>query len=163
MISLIVAFAKNNVIGKDGKIPWNIEGEQSRFKELTTNNIVIMGRKTFEEIYQKLQKPLPNRINIVISKTKKYDFENCFTFDSLDAALDFCKKTLPQKDIFISGGAALYQKTLPIVEKMYITEIDLEVSGDTFFPKFSKDDFICEEEIPVKSNVDFVYKTYRRR
>ena len=119
MISLIVAFAKNNVIGKDGKIPWNIDGEQSRFKELTTNNIVIMGRKTFEEIYQKLQKPLPNRINIVISKTKKYDFENCFTFDSLDAALDFCKKTFPQKDIFISGGAALYQKALPIVEKMY--------------------------------------------
>ena len=118
MISLIVAFAKNNVIGKDEKIPWNIEGEQSRFKELTTNNIVIMGRKTFEEIYQKLQKPLPNRINIVISKTKKYDFENCFTFDSLDAALDFCKKTFPQKDIFISGGAALYQKALPIVEKM---------------------------------------------
>ena len=163
MISLIVAFAKNNVIGKDGKIPWNIEGEQSRFKELTTNNIVIMGRKTFEEIYQKLQKPLPNRINIVISKTKKYDFENCFTFDSLDAALDFCKKKFPQKDIFISGGAALYQKVLPIVEKMYITEIDLEVSGDTFFPKFSKDDFFCEEEIPVKSNVDFVYKTYKRR
>ncbi|MBO5117352.1 MAG: dihydrofolate reductase [Treponema sp.] len=163
MISLIVAFAKNNVIGKDGKIPWNIEGEQSRFKELTTNNIVIMGRKTFEEIYQKLQKPLPNRINIVISKTKKYDFENCFTFDSLDAALDFCKKTFPQKDIFISGGAALYQKALTIVEKMYITEIDLEVPSDTFFPKFSEENFICEEEIPVKSNVDFVYKTYRRR
>ena len=163
MISLIVAFAKNNVIGKDGKIPWNIEGEQSRFKELTTNNIVIMGRKTFEEIYQKLQKPLPNRINIVISKTKKYDFENCFTFDSLDAALDFCKKAFPQKDIFISGGAALYQKALPIVEKMYITEIALEVPGDTFFPQFSKDESICEEAIPVKSNVDFVYKTYRRR
>ena len=163
MISLIVAFAKNNVIGKDGKIPWNIEGEQSRFKELTTNNIVIMGRKTFEEIYQKLQKPLPNRINIVISKTKKYDFENCFTFDSLDDALDFCKKTFSQKDIFISGGAALYQKALPIVEKMYITEIDLEVPGDTFFPKFLEDDFICEEEISVKSNVDFVYKTYKRR
>lgn len=163
MISLIVAFAKNNVIGKDGKIPWNIEREQSRFKELTTNNIVIMGRKTFEEIYQKLQKPLPNRINIVISKTKKYDFENCFTFDSLDAALDFCKKTFPQKDIFISGGAALYKKALPIVEKMYITEIALEVPGDTFFPKFLEDDFICEEEIPVKSNVDFVYKTYKRR
>ena len=163
MISLIVAFAKNNVIGKDGKIPWNIEGEQSRFKELTTNNIVIMGRKTFEEIYQKLQKPLPNRINIIISKTKKYDFENCFTFTSLDAALDFCKKTFPQKDIFISGGAALYQKALPIVEKMYITEIDLEVPGDIFFPKFLEENFICEEEIPVKSNVDFVYKTYRRR
>ena len=142
MIFLIVAFAKNNVIGKDGKISWNIDGEQSRFKELTTNNIVIMGRKTFEEIYQKLQKPLPNRINIFISKTKKYDFENCFTFTSLDAALDFCKKTFPQKDIFISGGVALYQKDLPIVEKMYITEIDLEVPGDTFFPKFSKDEFI---------------------
>ena len=100
MIYLIVAFAKNNVIGKDGKIPWNIDGEQSRFKELTTNNIVIMGKKTFEEIYQKLQKPLPNRINIFISKTKKYDFENCFTFNSLDAALDFCKKNISPKRHF---------------------------------------------------------------
>ena len=66
MISLIVAFAKNNVIGKDGKIPWNIEREQSRFKELTTNNIVIMGRKTFEEIYQKLQKPLLKQKNMIL-------------------------------------------------------------------------------------------------
>ena len=163
MICLIVAFAKNNVIGKDGKIPWNIEGEQSRFKELTTNNIVIMGRKTFEEIYEKLKKPLPNRINIIISKTKTFNFENCFTFDSLEAALDFCKKTFPQKDIFISGGATLYQQALPIVEKMYITEVNLDVAGDTFFPKFSKENFICEEEIPVKSNVDFVYKTYKKK
>ena len=138
MLSIIVAKASNDVIGGDNKLLWHISDDLKRFKEITSGHTIIMGRKTFEEIYQKLQKPLPNRINIVISKTKKYDFENCFTFTSLDAALYFCKKTFPQKDIFISGGAALYQKALPIVEKMYITEIALEVPGDTFFPKFSK-------------------------
>ena len=162
MNSLIVAFAKNNVIGKEGKIPWNIEGEQSRFKELTTNNIVIMGRKTFEEIYQKLQKPLPNRINIIISKTKQYKFKDCYTFDSLENALIFCQKEFPQKDVYISGGASLYEKALPLVEKMFITEVDLDVLGDTFFPAFDKKEFVLEEEIPVKSNVDFVYKVYSR-
>lgn len=79
MIGLIVARSRNNVIGKKGKIPWNIKGEQKQFKELTTGNVVVMGRKSFEEIGH----PLPNRRNIIVSKSKKYIGENIITVSSL--------------------------------------------------------------------------------
>ncbi len=84
MIALIAAYSKNHVIGNQGRIPWKIKGEQKRFKELTTGNIVIMGRRSYEEI----GKPLPNRTTIVISKTQKYEGENCFTCESLAEALE---------------------------------------------------------------------------
>lgn len=92
MIGLIVARSKNNVIGKDGMIPWSIEGEQSQFKELTTNNTIIMGRKTYEDIGH----PLPNRKNIVISRTTNYD--DVVTVDSLEKAIE-----LSEGNIYIIG------------------------------------------------------------
>ena len=84
MLGLIVAYAENRVIGKDGMIPWKIKGEQLRFKELTTGNVVIMGRKSYEEI----GRPLPNRTTIVISGTKNFDQENCFTVKSVKEAIE---------------------------------------------------------------------------
>ena len=119
MIALIVALAKNHVIGNNGYIPWKIKGEQKRFKDLTTGNVVIMGRRSFEEI----GRPLPNRIIIVVSSTKEYTGENCFTVRSLQEAIELAGN----KDVFISGGARLYEEALPMVEKMYITEIDKKV------------------------------------
>lgn len=134
MIGLIVARSKNNVIGKNGKIPWNIEDEQQQFKELTTGNIVIMGRKTYEEIGH----PLPNRINIVVSNSKEYSGNNLFTARSLKEAISL----FSNKDIYISGGYNLYKEALSLVDVMYITEIDMMVEdGDTFFPEFNSDDF----------------------
>ncbi len=126
MIALIVAYAKNQVIGNKGCIPWKIKGEQKRFKELTTGNVVVMGRRSYEEI----GKPLPNRTTIVISNTLKIDGENCMTAKSLEEAI----KLAGNRDIYISGGAKLYEEALPFVEKMYITEIDYDIDGDTFFP-----------------------------
>lgn len=87
MIGLIVARSKNNVIGKNGEIPWNIKGEQKQFKELTTGNVVIMGRKSFEEI----GKPLPNRKNIIVSRNEKFSGENLITVSSLQEALELTK------------------------------------------------------------------------
>ena len=113
MIALIVALAKNHVIGNNGYIPWKIKGEQKRFKDLTMGNVVIMGRRSFEEI----GRPLPNRTTIVVSSTKEYTGENCFTVRSLQEAIELAGN----KDVFISGGARLYEEALPIVEKMYIT------------------------------------------
>ena len=131
MIALIVAFAKNQVIGNKGCIPWKIKGEQRRFKELTTGNVVIMGRRSYEEI----GRPLPNRTTIVVSNTKNFDGENCLTAKSLPEAI----RLAGDRDIYISGGAKLYEEALPLVEKMYITEIDSEIEGDTYFPPFEKD------------------------
>ena len=125
MIGLIVARSKNNVIGKNGNIPWKIKGEQKQFRELTTGNVVIMGRKSYEEIGH----PLPNRMNIVVSTTTEYQGDNLVSVKSLE-------------DAFISGGYGLFKEALQIVDKMYITEVDLNIEdGDTFFPEFDINDF----------------------
>ena len=155
MISLIVAYANNRVIGNKGCIPWKIKGEQKRFRELTTGNVVIMGRRSYEEI----GRPLPNRTTIVVSNTKKFNGENCFTAKSLDEAI----KVAGDKEIFISGGARLYEESLPIVEKMYITEIDCDMEGDTYFPIFDKDKFVKQIDEVVDGEIPYRYVTYIRK
>lgn len=155
MIALIVAFAKNQVIGNKGCIPWKIKGEQRRFKELTTGNVVIMGRRSYEEI----GRPLPNRTTIVVSNTKNFDGENCLTAKSLPEAI----RLAGGRDIYISGGAKLYEEALPLVEKMYITEIDSEIEGDTYFPPFEKDQFVKEINEKYEGEIPYTYVTYTRK
>ena len=134
MIGLIVARSKNNVIGKNGEIPWKIKGEQKQFRELTTGNVVVMGRKSYEEIGH----PLPNRKNIIVSKSKKFAGENLVTVGSLQEALTISS----DENIYISGGYGLFKEALPLVDKMYITEVDITIdNGDVFFPEFNGDDF----------------------
>ena len=155
MIGLIAAYAHKGVIGNNGIIPWKIKGEQSRFKELTLGNVVVMGRRSYEEI----GKPLPDRITIVVSKTRRFDAENCVTVSSLKEAL----KIAQNKDVYISGGSMLYQEALPLVDKMYITEIDLDVEGDTFFPNFNEGDFLKEVEQRIEGEIPYTYITYIRK
>lgn len=155
MIALIVAYAKNQVIGNKGCIPWKIKGEQKRFRELTTRNVVIMGRRSYEEI----GRPLPNRTTIVVSSTKQFDGENCMTAKSLSEAIQLAG----DRDIYISGGARLYEEVLPFVEKMYITEIDYDVEGDIFFPAFDKEDFVKEIDEHFDGEIPYIYVTYTRK
>ncbi len=155
MIAIIVAFAKTQVIGNKGCIPWKIKGEQKRFKELTTGNVVVMGRRSYEEI----GKPLPNRTTIVVSRTKKFEGENCYTVSSLREALELAG----DRDVYISGGARLYEEALPIVEKMYITEIDCEIDGDTYFPAFDKEQFTKEIDEEFQGDISYRYVTYIRK
>ena len=155
MIALIVAYTKNQVIGNKGCIPWKIRGEQKRFRELTTGNVVIMGRRSYEEI----GKPLPNRTTIVVSSTKNFDGDNCLTAKSLLEAI----KLAGDKDIFISGGAKLYEEALPLVEKMYITEIDCDIEGDTYFPAFDRETFAKEINEKYDGEIPYTYVTYKRR
>ncbi len=155
MIGLIVAYSRNHVIGNNGMIPWKIKGEQSRFKELTVGNVVVMGRRSYEEI----GKPLPNRTTIVISRTRNFDAENCITVSSLQEAL----KAAENRDVYISGGAGVYREALPLVDKMYITEIDLEIAGDTFFPDFKEGDFVKQVEKRVEGEIPYTYVTYSRK
>lgn len=160
MIGLIVARSKNNVIGKGGEIPWRIKGEQKQFKELTTGNVVIMGRRSYEEI----GKPLPNRMNIVVSGSKIFEGENLKTVPSLEEALDFAKKQFPDKNIFIAGGYRLFEEALPIVDKMFITEVDLVVEGgDTFFPVFNTSEFDKEVVEIGGDEVSFTRVTYTKQ
>lgn len=154
MIALIVAYAKNQVIGNKGCIPWKIKGEQKRFRELTTGNVVVIGRRSYEEI----GKPLPNRTTIVISNTMKFESENCMTAKSLAEAI----KLAGNRDIYISGGAKLYEEALPLVEKMYITEIDYDIDGDTFFPEFEKEQFVKDINEYFEGEIPYTYVTYTR-
>ncbi len=156
MIGLIVAYSKNRAIGKDGQIPWRIKGEQKRFRELTTGNVVVMGRRSYEEI----GKPLPNRYTIVVSNTKKFEAENCTTVGSLKEALEIADKN---KNVYISGGAGLYREAIDIVDKMFITEIDAEIDGDVFFPEFEEKDFLREVECHVDGEIPYTYVTYTRK
>ena len=147
VIGLIVARSKNNVIGKDGMIPWSIEGEQSQFKELTTNNTIIMGRKTYEDIGH----PLPNRKNIVISRATNYD--DVVTVDSLEKAIE-----LSEGNIYIIGGYNLFKEAIPMVDIMYITEVNLNIeNGDVFFPDFDEDEFDIKNLEETKNYKRLIY------
>lgn len=155
MIALIVAHSKNRVIGNNGQIPWKIKGEQKRFRELTTGNVVIMGRRSYEEI----GRPLPNRTTIVVSNSKNFDAENCMTAKSLAEAIEIAG----DRDVYISGGARLYEEALPLVDKMYITEIDCDIEGDRYFPEFKKKDFIKEIDEVHGGVMSYAYVTYTRK
>lgn len=132
MIALIVAYDKNRVIGNHGKIPWHIEGEQHRFRDLTTGNVVVMGRRTFEEIGH----GLPNRFTFVVSNTKNFDADNVLTVASLKEALLKASDIFPEKDVFLSGGAGIYEEGIQYCDKLYVTEIDASYEGDVYFPEF---------------------------
>ncbi|NLC68721.1 MAG: dihydrofolate reductase [Clostridiaceae bacterium] len=155
MISIIAAVSKNNVIGRDGKIPWHIPGEQKRFRELTTGKTIIIGRKSFEEI----GRPLPDRKTVVLSKTKNYSAENCITVDSFSKALELLEN---EKEVFIAGGAEVYKAALPYAEYIYLTAIDRCFEGNVYFPDFNKDDFTVIYEQRVEGPIPYTYYTYKR-
>ena len=158
MTGLIVARSINNVIGKDARIPWKIEGEQKQFKELTTGNIVIMGRKSYEEIGH----PLPNRKTIVVSKTKQFKGENLETAVSVKEALELSAKD--GRDVFIAGGYGIYKEALPYVDVMYITEVQLVIEdGDVFFPQFNEADFEKSVGETLGDEIKFTRTVYIRR
>ena len=157
MLGLIVAYTRTRTIGDKGRIPWRIKGEQKRFKELTTGNIIIMGRRSYEEIGH----PLPNRINIIVSSTKSFDAEGCITVSSLEEALTEAKKY--EKDIYIAGGSMLYKEAMDLVDVMYITEIDSDIDGDTKFPEFDTNKFDRTVDEYVDGDIPFTYVTYTRK
>lgn len=134
MINIIVATSENSVIGRENGIPWHIPQDLKNFKKLTTGNTVIMGRKTYESL-PKEYKPLPNRVNIIISRNKKYIAKGCLVVSSLEQAI---KKSDNNKQIFIIGGGEIYKKAIKYTEKIYLTKIHKEIKGDTYFPKLNK-------------------------
>lgn len=161
MISLIVAHSINGVIGKDGKIPWKIKGEQKRFKDLTTGNVVIMGRRTYEEI----GKALPDRMNVVISRTKQFEDENLVTRESFMSGIIYSRIHHRDKEIFIIGGSELYKFAInaDIVNTMYITQIPKIIAGDTYFPKFDYSRFDCKLDLNYELNDEYEHLIYTRK
>jgi len=136
-ISLIVAVDKNRGIGKNGKMPWHIPVDLKRFKELTTGNIVIMGRKTFSSIGM----PLSNRTNIVVTRDKNYKVNGALVVNSLEEALRQARGKLSESvdsEIFIIGGGQIFQEAINIADKLYLTLVEGKFDVDTYFPDYSK-------------------------
>jgi dihydrofolate reductase len=133
-ISLIAAVSNNNVIGKDNGLPWKLSADMKLFKATTTGHHVIMGRKTFESFGAK---PLPNRTNIVISRNPEYNPEGVHVsrglFFALSRAHDDLEFQEPEREIFVIGGGEIYQDAMKFANKLYISHVDVDIEGDTFF------------------------------
>lgn len=157
-ISIIVAFAENNVIGKDNSLIWHISDDLKRFKKLTSGHPIIMGRKTYESLPFK---PLPKRKNIVISSQKELKFEGAIVVNNYEDALKECSL---DDEVFICGGASIYKYFIDIADKMYITKVYDTFEGDTFFPKidFEKWKIISHSEkmFDETSKLEFSFIDY---
>ena len=137
MINIIVAMAKNRVIGKNNELLWHIPEDLKRFKRLTIGHAVIMGRKTFESVLKRLGKPLPERLNIVLTRDASYQREGCQVAQSIEKALELASG----KEVFIIGGAEVYAQALPKAERLYVTLIEHEYEGDVSFPQISAEEW----------------------
>lgn len=153
MISLIVAHDKNRVIGYEKKMPWHLPGELKYFKEQTMGKPIIMGRKTFESI----GRPLPGRRNIVITRNKNYNAEGIEVVSSLDEALKLVSK---EQEIMIIGGEQIFKLALPIAHRLYITKIDYEFQGDTFFPQYDDEWTMISKSEPIEVPDGYAYTYY---
>ena len=155
--SIIAAVAKNNVIGNKNDLPWYLPEDLKRFKELTTEHTVVMGRKTYESIIARLGKPLPNRKNIVITTNQNYKVpEGVIVASSLDDALSKANDL----DIFIIGGAQIFNDAVSKVDTLYITEIKKDYEGDTYFPEILQGEW---DKTLEKDTPDYAFVTYRRK
>lgn len=138
MIALVAAVSKNGVIGNAGELPWHIPEDLKRFKEITTGKVVLMGRKTYESIVNRLGHPLPNRTNVVLTRQSGYGVpEGVCVCRSLEEAF----KKFADADIFVIGGGEIYAQAIGLADTLYITHVEKEVSGDARFPDFSPSDW----------------------
>lgn len=132
-IVLIVAMSRNRVIGRDGQLPWRLPADLRRFQQLTMGQTLLMGRKTFESI----GRPLPGRKTIVLSRNPEYSAEGCLVVTDLQRGIAAARTD----ELFICGGGELYRQVLPLVEKVYLTEVLRAVAGDTYFPELPAGQF----------------------
>jgi dihydrofolate reductase len=135
LISIVAAIGKNRQIGKNNGLLWHIPEDLKRFKRLTLGHPVVMGRKTFESIVAILGKPLPGRANIVVTRDKEWAYEGATAAHSLEEALAAAAK-IDQAEVFIGGGANLWEQALPLVDRLYLTLVEDDTEGDTYFPAY---------------------------
>lgn len=152
-ISLIVAMSSNRAIGLANQMPWHLSADLKRFKQLTMGYPILMGRKTFESI----ARPLPGRTNIVVSRNPAYRPEGCIVVDTVEAAINQACQLADE--VFVIGGSTLYEATLPIADTLYITQINRDFNGDTFFPDFDWNRWseIAREDVVDDPKVSFTY------
>lgn len=163
MISIIVAMANNRVIGKSNDLPWYLPADLKHFKQLTTGHAVIMGRKTFDSIVQRLGKPLPNRTNIVITRDQDYKQDGVIVAHSIEEAI----QKAAGHEVFVIGGEQIFNLALPLTDQLIITEVKADIDGDTFFPEFNIAEFseVSREDHTKddKNPYDYSFVTLQRK
>lgn len=161
IVKAIVAYADNKVIGKDNDLIWHLPDDLKHFKRHTAGKTIIMGRKTWDSLGGR---PLPKRRHIVITRQKDFEAKGAEVVQSLDAALELAKT---EDEIFIVGGAQIYELALPKTQWLEITEVHAAPEGDAFFPQWNQADFelVAEERHPKDENhqYSFTFKTWKRR
>ena len=156
-ISMIVARSRNLVIGKENKIPWKISADLQFFKKVTMGYPIIMGRKTWESI----GRPLPGRRNIVVSRNTSYSAVGAELVSSLEQALDSLKEF---NRVFVIGGQQLFNQAFPLADELFITEIELQIEGDTYFEIPDPSDWQEIDRVQEKEGeIEFAYVTLRRK
>ena len=158
-ISLIAAFAEERVIGKDGKIPWTLKEDLKHFRNKTEGFSVVMGRKTYESIGV----PLPNRLNIVMTRNPK-KLEGVKEDTNKEKALEIASSY--SNEVFIIGGEKIYEEFLPLATKMYLTKIDIKTKGDAFFPKWNVNDWeelSRQDKQDRNQNIKYCFLEYKRK
>jgi dihydrofolate reductase len=161
IISCIVAVANNNVIGRDNDIPWYLPADLQFFKKTTLNHHIIMGKNC----YTSIGKPLPKRTNIVITRNVYFISSNCLVARSIEEALEAAHDN-GEEEAFIIGGGQIYDQTQNLWNKLYLTEVDLLVNGDVFFPQINQSEWrlLSEQkhEKDDKNEYDYTFKVYER-
>jgi dihydrofolate reductase len=158
-VSLVAAVARDGVIGRDGGIPWHLPEDARRFRDLTLGQPVVMGRRTWESLPDRYR-PLPGRRNIVVTRKDGWRAEGAERAGSLAEAL----ASVDAPQVFVIGGSALYAESLPLADELVLTEVDLEVNGDTFFPDWERGTFteVSREHGLAADGTRFAFVTYAR-
>jgi dihydrofolate reductase len=165
MISIIVAVAENNAIGKNNQLLWHLPADMKFFKEKTIGHCVITGRKNYESIPEKFR-PLPNRTNIVITRQKNYNAPGAVVVSSLEEAIEKAK-AISNDEIFIIGGGEIYAQSLSLADKIYLTKVHRTFDADTFFPELNLDDWEIISSIKYdaddKNEYPFTFMELKRK
>ena len=158
ILSVIVAMARNRVIGIDNTLPWRLPEDLKHFKALTMGHHIVMGRKTYESI----GRPLPGRTTVIVSRDPAYRVEGCLTAPSIDAAIAACAG---DAEIFFVGGAEMYAQVLPRADRLYLTEIQADFEGDAWFPAFDRDAWTetARDKRVSPEGLGYDFVSYRRR
>jgi dihydrofolate reductase len=141
-LSIIVAFDRNRLIGKNNLLPWHLPADLKHFRTLTMGHHMIMGRRTYESI----GKPLPGRVSVVITRQKGLEIPGCIVVNDFDEAIESCGA---QEEVFVIGGAEIFNCTMPLATRLYITRIDHAFEGDTWFPEINPSDW---KEVSIESH-----------
>lgn len=165
-ISIIAAIGdKNRVLGKDNKLLWHIKADLARFKKLTKGHAVIMGRKTMDSVLGYLGTPLPGRVNIVITRNEEYSHHGVIRASSLDDAIAKAKSIEDineEKEIFIAGGAQIYEEAIKVADRLYLTLVKTDIEGDAYFPPYPEFTKRVAEDIGADGEHEYTFLTLEK-